>query len=99
MRYNTLAEFYPFYLSQHVDPVCRRLHFIGTTGVISLVVVAIATANPWLLLALPVVGYGFAWVGHFFFERNKPATFEYPLYSLLCDFLMWRDVLMRRIPW
>ena len=99
MRYNTLAEFYPFYLSQHVDPTCRRLHVIGTTGVIALVITAIVTANPWLLIALPVVGYGFAWVGHFFFERNKPATFEYPLYSLLCDFLMWRDVLLRRIPW
>ena len=75
------------------------LHVIGTTGVIALVITAIVTANPWLLIALPVVGYGFAWVGHFFFERNKPATFEYPLYSLLCDFLMWRDVLLRRIPW
>jgi hypothetical protein len=99
MPHKTLADFYPYYLSQHTDRTCRRLHVIGTGCLIALVLGAIATANPWLLLGVPLVGYGFAWVGHFFFEHNKPATFQQPIFSLICDFLMFRDVLLRRLPW
>lgn len=96
--YRTFAEFYPFYLSEHRDRVCRRLHFIGTTLLLLTVVLAAATTL-WSLLALvPVVGYGFAWVGHFFFEKNRPATFRYPLYSLIGDFVMFRDMLTGRVP-
>ncbi|KJE89987.1 membrane protein [Capsaspora owczarzaki ATCC 30864] len=89
----TFNKFYPFYQSQHRDPVCRLLHVIGTTIVVSIVAAAIATANARLLLFTPLVGYGFAWVGHFFFERNKPATFKHPFYSLMGDFVMWFNII------
>lgn len=95
--YRSIAEFYPFYLSQHQDRTNRRLHFVGTSLVIGFAVAAVVTGSYWWLLALPVAGYGFAWVGHFAFERNKPATFKYPFYSLACDFLMYRDILTGRI--
>jgi hypothetical protein len=95
--YRSIAEFYPFYLSQHQDRTNRRLHFVGTSFVIGFAVAAVVTGNYWWLLALPVAGYGFAWVGHFAYERNKPATFKYPFYSLACDFLMYRDMLTGRI--
>jgi hypothetical protein len=96
-RFGSFAEFYPYYLSEHRDPTCRRLHVLGTGCVLATLGVAVATANPRWLLAVPVVGYGFAWVGHFFYEHNRPATFTHPLYSLLGDFAMFRDVLTGRI--
>ncbi|HVT33667.1 MAG TPA: DUF962 domain-containing protein [Rhodanobacteraceae bacterium] len=97
-RYTSFRDFYPFYLSQHADRTCRRLHFVGSLFVIGTIVLAIAAAKPrWLLLA-PLAGYGFAWTGHFFFEKNRPATFAYPLYSLAGDWVMFRDILCRRIP-
>ncbi|AXQ29972.1 DUF962 domain-containing protein [Solimonas sp. K1W22B-7] len=99
MPFKTFAEFYPYYLGEHADPSCRRLHVVGTSGVIALLGAAVVTANPLLLLAVPLVGYGFAWVGHFFFEHNKPATFQHPLYSLWGDFVMFRDMLSGRIAW
>ena len=95
--YASISEFYPFYLSQHASKTNRRLHFIGTTLVIALVVAALWSANYLLLLLVPLAGYGFAWVGHFAFERNKPATFKYPFYSLACDFVMYRDIWLGRI--
>ena len=96
-RYTSFHEFYPFYLSEHANRTCRRLHFIGTTLVILTLVLAITTANArWLLLA-PLAGYGFAWVGHFFFEKNRPATFTHPLYSFAGDWVMFWDVLRRRV--
>jgi len=98
MRYASFREFYPFYLSEHRNPTCRRLHFIGTSLVILIIVVAIAKGDArWLLLA-PLAGYGFAWVGHFFFEKNRPATFTHPLYSFIGDWAMFWDVLRRRVP-
>lgn len=97
-RYTSFAEFYPFYLGEHSNPVCRRLHFIGSTGVLLLLAFAIYSGNPWWLLALPLMGYGFAWVGHFFFEKNKPATFTYPLWSFIGDWVMYKDILTGRIP-
>ena len=97
-RHTSLAEFYPHYLAEHSNPVSRTLHVAGTAGVIALAIGAVATKRPQLLLAMPLAGYGLAWLGHFMFERNKPATFRQPLYSLASDFLMFRDVLLRRLP-
>lgn len=99
VRYKTLAEFYPFYLSQHENATCRRLHFVGTSCLIGIAAASVATGNAKLLWALPVVGYGFAWVGHFFYEHNKPATFKQPLFSLACDFIMYKDILLKRVKW
>jgi hypothetical protein len=95
--FESFAQFYPFYLGEHADRSCRRLHFIGTSLVIATAVSAIVTGNWTWLLILPVFGYGFAWVGHFFFEKNRPATFKYPLYSLLGDFVMYRDIWIGRV--
>ena len=96
-RYASFSEFYPFYLSEHANPACRRLHFAGTSLVLGCIVAAIVTANAWWLAGAPVAGYGFAWIGHFFFEHNRPATFTYPLYSLIGDWVMYRDMLTGRI--
>jgi len=92
-------DFYPFYLSEHRDPTSRRLHVLGTGLVISIVLAAVATQRYFLLWSLPVVGYGFAWVGHFFFEKNRPATFKHPFYSLAGDFVMFKDVVTGKIRW
>ncbi len=96
-RFNSFAEFYPYYLSEHSDRTCRRLHFVGTSLVLILIVLALLGSNPWLWLALPLAGYGFAWTGHFFFEKNRPATFQYPFYSLWGDFVMYKDMLTGKI--
>jgi len=97
-QYSSFKDFYPFYLGEHANLTCRRLHFIGTTGIVILVVLVIAAVLPpvWLW-AIPVLGYGFAWVGHFFFEKNRPATFKYPFYSLLGDWVMYKDMLTGKI--
>nr|WP_246881715.1 MULTISPECIES: DUF962 domain-containing protein [unclassified Pseudomonas] len=96
-QFNTFADFYPYYLSEHANSTCRRLHFIGTTLVIFILAMTIAKGAWLLLLALPLAGYSFAWVGHFFFEKNRPATFQHPLYSLLGDFVMYRDMILGRV--
>ena len=96
-RYAGLREFYPFYLGQHSLALNRRLHFLGTSLLIGLGAAAIATRQWWWLALMPVPGYGFAWIGHFVFEKNKPATFTYPIYSLICDFRMYWDILRGRI--
>ncbi|VEE60725.1 Predicted membrane protein [Shewanella putrefaciens] len=95
--YRSFTEFYPFYLSQHQDLTCRRLHFIGSFLVLLLFVAALVFANGWLLLFIPLVGYGFAWVGHFVFEHNRPATFQYPLYSLMGDWVMFAQILTGKL--
>lgn len=95
--FNSFRDFYPYYLGEHSDRVCRRLHFVGTGLVILTLGFALATGRYAWLWALPVLGYGFAWAGHFFFEKNKPATFKHPLYSLIGDFVMFRDLLVGRI--
>ncbi|MCB9184599.1 MAG: DUF962 domain-containing protein [Flavobacteriales bacterium] len=95
-RIGSWREFYPYYLSEHQHPVSRVLHFIGT-GLIALwIILAIAMRQPWWLILIPIGGYGFAWVGHFFFERNKPATFRYPAYSLASDFVLFWQLLSGR---
>lgn len=90
----SFSEFYPHYLAEHSNTTSQRLHFAGTRLAIAFVTYASATLNPRLLLAVPVAGYGFAWVGHFFFERNCPATFKCLLYSLMGDLAMLRDLIV-----
>jgi len=96
-EYKDFTEFYPFYLSQHKNKICRRLHFIGSILVILLSIYVVVTGDLVLLFLLPVIGYGFAWAGHFLFEKNKPATFIYPAYSLLGDWVMFKDILIGKI--
>jgi len=96
-EYKNFTEFYPFYLSQHQNKVCRRLHFIGSSLVILMSIYVAITGDLVLLFLLPVIGYGFAWAGHFQFEKNKPATFIYPVYSLLGDWIMFKDILIGKI--
>ncbi|MBT5158089.1 MAG: DUF962 domain-containing protein [Rhodobiaceae bacterium] len=83
------ASFFPYYLREHAHPVCRALHYIGTTLVLGIVLAAIYLGEPSYLWFMPLVGYFFAWVGHFFIEKNRPATFTYPLWSLAGDFKMY----------
>lgn len=96
-RFTTFREFYPFYLDEHRNPTCRRLHFVGSLIALGFIGTAIALREPWFLLAALVSGYAFAWVGHFFFEKNRPATFKYPLYSFVGDWVMFKDILTGRI--
>lgn len=97
MEFKSFSDFYPFYLREHSNITCRKLHFIGTAGVIALLLLFFFTGNLMVLAALPVIGYGFAWVGHFGFEKNRPATFKHPFYSLLGDFRMFWDILTGRV--
>ena len=92
-RIATLKEFYPFYLKEHLNSTSRVLHFSGTSLVILLIPIAIYLQDANYLILIPFVGYGFAWVGHFFFEKNKPATFKYPAFSLASDFILFWDLL------
>jgi hypothetical protein len=92
-RFTSLKEFYPYYLTEHSNTTSRVLHFIGTALVFVILFWALLTQTWWGLALIPVVGYGFAWVGHFFFEKNKPATFQYPGYSLTSDFILFFDLL------
>ncbi|MGB8338402.1 MAG: DUF962 domain-containing protein [Burkholderiales bacterium] len=95
--YKNFRDFYPFYLSEHQNFVCRRLHFVGTSLVIGIVLATIIHNNySWIWLAL-VAGYGFAWIGHFVFEKNRPATFKYPFYSFIGDWVMYKDILVGNI--
>jgi hypothetical protein len=95
--YRTLKEFYPFYLSEHSNRISRRLHFVGTSIALVLLMTASLTSMAWLVAVAFVQGYAFAWVGHFFFEHNKPATFVYPWLSFLSDWRMWWDMLTGKI--
>ena len=96
-HFSSFGEFYPYYLGEHRDRTCRRLHFTGTTGVILCIVMLLASGNAWWLFAALVCGYGAAWVGHFFFEKNRPATFRHPLWSFLGDWMMYKDMLVGRV--
>ena len=96
-KYSRFADFYPFYLSEHANRTCRRLHFVGTSIGVACLVLAFVTLNFWWLFVGLIAGYAFAWVGHYFFEHNRPATFTYPFYSFLGDWAMWSDILRGRI--
>ena len=96
-RFTSFAEFYPYYLQEHSNDVCRRLHYVGSLLVLSILGYALFTQQWLWLLALPFAGYGFAWVGHFVFEKNKPATFKHPLYSFMGDWVMLKDAFTGRI--
>jgi hypothetical protein len=98
-RFASFHEFYPFYLREHSSRASRRLHVIGTTLALALALGALVTQQWVWLWGVPVAGYALAWVGHFLFEKNSPATFRHPLYSLMGDFAMVRDVLTGRIRW
>jgi hypothetical protein len=97
-RFASFREFYPFYLAEHANRTSRRLHFTGSCGVLVLLIVAISQRDARWLLAALLCGYGFAWVGHFFFEKNRPATFRHPIYSFVGDWVMFKDILIGRIP-
>lgn len=97
--FRSFAEFYPFYLGEHRNAVCRRMHFVGST--LSLVSLALLfwTGRPYWLLVGLLCGYGFAWLGHFGFEKNKPASFKRPLYSFCGDWVMYRDIWTGKVHW
>jgi hypothetical protein len=96
--FKTFAEFYPFYLGEHRNRSCRRLHFAGSTLALVCLAVLVATGQPMYLLCALLCGYGFAWVGHFAFEKNKPASFKRPLFSFVGDWVMYKDIWTGRIP-
>ena len=96
--FRSFAEFYPFYLGEHRNTTCRRLHFTGSSlGLVCLALFA-ATGNAWWILAGLLAGYAFAWIGHFGFEKNKPASFKRPLYSFMGDWVMYKDIWTGKIP-
>jgi hypothetical protein len=95
-RITTYHEFWPLYLSQHSHPVNRWLHFAGTTIALAFIVAAVVKAEGSYLLWALFSGYGLAWFGHFFIEKNRPATFQYPIWSFISDWRMWILTLFRR---
>lgn len=97
-RFSDFRSFYPFYLSEHSNRTCRRLHFVGSALLlVVLALIVFAVLRPWWLFSLPVIAYGFAWFGHFVFEKNRPATFSYPVWSFLGDWMMFKDILVGKI--
>ena len=96
-RFASFSEFYPFYLREHSNLTSRRLHFIGSWGVLLLLAAAFITGNAWWALGALFCGYGFAWVGHFFFEKNRPATFKHPFYSFAGDWVMFKDIIVGKV--
>ena len=96
-RFQSFKDFYPYYLSEHENITCRRLHFVGTSLIVILWIYVLWTQNWLWLLLTPVIGYGFAWAGHAFYEKNRPATFTYPLWSLMGDWKMWFEILIGKI--
>jgi hypothetical protein len=97
--YASFRDFYPFYLGEHANRTSRRLHVCGTVLAVTLLIAALASGRYALLAAVPIAGYGFAWVGHYVFEKNRPATFTHPFYSLAGDLRMMFEVLSGRMRW
>jgi hypothetical protein len=87
-RITEYEEFWAFYVGEHRSPFNRFLHYVGTSSAVILLITTLATQIWWLLLLVPIIGYGHAWVGHFFVEGNKPASFAYPGWSFVSDFRM-----------
>ena len=96
--FTRFADFYPFYLGEHANRTCRRLHFVGSTLALVCLAMLVVTGRPQYLLYALLCGYGFAWIGHFAFEKNKPASFKRPLYSFMGDWVMYKDIWTGRIP-
>ncbi len=96
-EFQSFEDFYPYYLSEHSDPTCRRLHFVGSIAALVCLAAALVTLKPGFVLLGLLLGYGMAWIGHFFFENNKPATFQYPWMSFKGDWVMFRDMLTGKI--
>jgi hypothetical protein len=93
----SFRDFYPYYLSEHADRSCRRMHYLGSSLGLVCLALAILNANAWWVLAGLIAGYGCAWIGHYGFEKNRPATFKYPFYSFAGDWVMFADMLRGRI--
>lgn len=93
-KFRTLKEFYPYYLEEHQHPTSRKLHFVGTGLLFVILSFSVFSGNYFWLILIPFVGYGFAWIGHYFFEKNKPATFQYPFFSLASDFILFFELLI-----
>ncbi len=91
-RYGTFEEFWPFYVREHQHKATRILHFVGTTAAVATFATGLLLRKKWMMLVAPVLGYGPAWISHFFIEKNRPATFKYPLWSLRADFVMWKKI-------
>ncbi len=91
--FETFEDFYPFYLHEHRNQICKFLHFFGTSLLIATFIGIVLTGRWYQIWLIPVFGYGFAWLGHFGFEKNKPASFKWPLFSLRADFVMFYDLL------
>ena len=96
-KYSSFAEFYPFYLGEHAKRATRRLHFLGSSLALLCLAALVFTADPWWLAAGLIAGYGFAWLAHLVFEKNRPATFRHPLYSLMGDWVMFWQILTGKI--
>ncbi len=96
-QFANFREFYAFYLGEHQNRTCRRLHFIGTSGALGCLLTAIIRGDARWCVAALICGYAFAWVGHFFFEKNRPATFKHPFYSFIGDWVMYADVWLGKI--
>tara|TARA_B110000116_G_C16635420_1_gene490339 strand:- start:383 stop:694 length:312 start_codon:yes stop_codon:yes gene_type:complete len=96
-KFNSFKEFYPFYLSEHSKHLNKLLHFVGSLGVLGIISYSLINNNSKILYFAPLCGYGFAWIGHFFIENNKPATFKYPIYSFMGDWVMFKDILSGKI--
>ena len=94
---HSFADFYPFYLGEHSNRTCRRLHFLGSTLTLLWLAAALYTGLLRFVLLALLCGYGFAWVGHFGFEKNRPASFKRPLYSFMGDWVMYKDIWTGRI--
>jgi hypothetical protein len=90
--FSSFEAFYPFYLNEHSNITCRRLHFLGSTLSLICLAMLVATAKPQYFLYGLLCGYGCAWIGHFGFEKNKPASFKRPLYSFMGDWVMYKDM-------
>lgn len=98
-HFASFREFYPYYLDEHRNRTCRRLHFVGSALVLLILLAAALTGHWRWLWLLPLAGYGFAWIGHYVFEKNRPATFKHPLYSLIGDWVMFWQILRGKLPW
>lgn len=88
-RFETFEEFWPYYVREHSKKLTRQFHFVGTSLALGCLAGGLLTRHKWLLAVAPVAGYGPAWISHFFIEKNRPATFTYPRWSLMADFVMW----------